>query len=128
MRDRDTFVANSRAALSSPSPRRDARRVRRDSLGFVTKAKSPFADPTRPTSAELRRWQAGYRRVAERQRALVAAAGFDRRRAVDLSLDILDAGLTTGVRPARLDAVRAREVDAVRATWRRLRAKVMKAR
>jgi hypothetical protein len=70
----------------------------------------------------LQRWQAGYRRAAERQRELTMAEGFDRRRAVTLAIDLLDAGLPVTTRPLRADVVRRREVDAVRAIWRRLRA------
>jgi hypothetical protein len=88
----------------------------------VAGSKRPIADPMNPTKAELQRWQAGYRRAAERQRELTVTEGFDRRRAVELAVDLLDAGSSATGRPLRADIARRREVDAVRAIWRRLRA------
>jgi hypothetical protein len=88
----------------------------------VAGSKRPIANPTNPTKAELQRWQAGYRRSAERQRELTATEGFDRRHAVKLAVDLLDAGSSATGRRLRTDITRRREVDAVRAIWRRLRA------
>jgi len=82
----------------------------------------PIADPSSPTKAELQRWQAGYRRAAERQRELTVTEGFDRRRAVALAIDLLEARSTATARPRSPDVVRSRDVEAVRAIWRRLRA------
>jgi hypothetical protein len=82
---------------------------------------SPFADPNRPTRAELRRWQAGYARVASRQRELAQAGGVDRKRAVELSRDMIDVALAPGNRTVLKDAVRLRGEASVRRIWRRLR-------
>jgi hypothetical protein len=81
----------------------------------------PFADPRRPRPNELRRWHAGYGRVASRQRELVQARGVDRQRAVRLSLDMLDAAFGPGNRTIVKDSVRLRGELAVRGIWHRLR-------
>ena len=47
---------------------------------MATVVSPPFADPRRPRPTELRCWQAGYARVALRQRELEQARGVDRER------------------------------------------------
>lgn len=81
----------------------------------------PFADPQRPRPAELRRWQAGYARVALRQRELEQARGVDRERSAGLSRDMIDAALAPGSRTILKDRVRLRDEAYVRRTWQRLR-------
>jgi hypothetical protein len=85
----------------------------------------PFADPGRPTRAELRRWQAGWARVAARQRELAQARGVDRARAVALAREMIDAAFAPGNRTILKDAVRLRGEASVRRIWRRLRSGVL---
>jgi hypothetical protein len=89
---------------------------------------APVSDPARPTRAEVRRWQEGHRRAARKQRALIAIEGVDRRRALAVSTDLFDVALTPGAHTILRDAVREREVAAVREIWRRLRARHAKHR
>jgi hypothetical protein len=88
----------------------------------MARVKGPFADPKRPTGAELRRWQAGYRAASVAQAQQLQRAGVDRARARAVSRDLLDAALAPGNRIVFKDAVRQRGETAVREIWKRLRA------
>ena len=81
----------------------------------------PFADPQRPRPAELRRWQSGYTKVAQRQRELEQARGVNRKRSLGLSRDMIDSALASGSRTILKDAVRRRGEADVRRIWQRLR-------
>src|SRR5260370_42462089 len=80
-----------------------------------------FEDPARPTAAELKRWQAGYRRAEARQNAIRSLRGFDRRRAVRDAQALFDLTPPVATRATAQASVRQREVDRGRAIWRRLR-------
>ena len=92
---------------------------------MATVVPPPFADPQRPRPSELRRWQAGYARVALRQRELEQARGVDRERSAGLSRDMIDAALAPGSRTILKDGIRLRGEEDVRRIWQRLRSRLL---
>ncbi len=94
----------------------------------MRKGQPAVVDPARPTRSEMRRWQEGHRRAAERQRQLDASGRVDEKQVAARVTDLFDAALAPGNRIEFGDPIRRRDEAAVRAIWRKLRAGHVKIR